>query len=286
MNDDELNRLVLERAHQAVAARQQAAPTLPPAVQDASDRPWIWAWMGVVATLTIGTFWLVPGSFLEQLRRIVSGVCDQKHTLLFGGVTLPLCQRDTAIYTSALCTFLTLLAMGRRHAAVSPPRTITRVLFAGALWMVVDGLNSWFFDHGPMHLYTPQPVLRLLSGSAMGMALATYLLFALNALLRQEPTRELRVLRSWRDLGLVGLMNGLVLVVLQLRIPGLAYPVALVSTVGIVVMSLGMNLLLVGVMRRFRRTLVRWGQLAQPATLALVLTAAEFWLFVLLRHPH
>ncbi|HEY1012889.1 MAG TPA: DUF2085 domain-containing protein [Herpetosiphonaceae bacterium] len=241
--------------------------------------------MAFVVTLTMGTLLIVPGSLLEQLTRIVSGVCDQKHPLLFGRVTLPLCQRDTGIYTSALCTVLTLLALGRGHAAVSPPRAITRVLLVGALGMVGDGVNSWLFDYGPTYLYTPQPLLRILSGIAMGIALATYLLFALNALLRQHPDRDLRVLYLWRELGVVGLVNILVFAVLHLRLPGLAYPVALFSTLGLLVMSLGMNLLLVGVLGRFTHTFIRWGQLARPGTLALALTAIEFWLFVGLRHP-
>lgn len=285
-NDDQ-TRLVLERAQRAVEDRKAAAhaarmaPRLP--MSDSRERAWVAAWCALLITLVGGALVILPGSLIDRLALLVYGMCDQKHTLAMGMTILPLCQRDTAMYTSAVATLLTLLIMGRGRAAHAPPRAINRLLLAGMIWMTLDGLNSFFFDYGPAHLYTPQPRLRILSGLAMGTAAATFLMLLINAVMRGDPNREQRIVQSWREIGLLVIVQAII-VLLLFQGPGwAAIPLALVSTGGMGLMLLGMNLLIVGVVGRMQRASQRLRQLARPATLALIMTGLQCGLLAWVR---
>ena len=112
--------------------------------------------------------------FIELLRYLDSSICAQlpTHTLSLGGVPLPLCARNTGIYTGAAAAVALLWRSGRGRAMLPPPRHIVGILLAAIGAMAFDGFNSVAFDLGLPHLYTPQNALRLATGLVAGTALA------------------------------------------------------------------------------------------------------------------
>jgi uncharacterized membrane protein len=281
MKDDELNRLVIERARQKVEAKR-AAPAIVEhgrqALPQRDERPALWGFLALLLTLTIGGLLLLPGSFAERLGWVVHGVCAKEHTLTLGGVVLPLCQRNTGIYSGFLATVLTLLLLGRGRAAKLPPRSILILLGFNVAWMGLDGFNSLFLDIGAPHPYTPQPVLRILSGLAMGMSMGTMLIFAFNSTLRADARRDQRVLGSWRDVAVVALVELALFALIQLAGPVIAYPLAIFSTLGILLVMFGVNVMVIAMVSRYEGAVTRIAQLARPGMLAMVLTVLEFGL--------
>ncbi|HYF63795.1 MAG TPA: DUF2085 domain-containing protein [Herpetosiphonaceae bacterium] len=281
MNDDELNRLVIERARQRVETRQVPAAVVEHGRQplpQRDERPALWGFLAVLLTLTLGGLLLLPGSLAERLSWVVHGVCAKEHTLSLGGVVLPLCQRNTGIYSGFLATVLTLALLGRGRAARLPTKPILVLLGFNVAWMGLDGFNSLFLDIGAPNLYPPQPVLRILSGLAMGMSMGTMLVFAFNSTLRANPRRDQRVLGSWRDVAAVALVELALFALIQLAGPVIAYPLAIFSTLGILLVMFGVNVLVIAMVSRYEGAVTRMGQLARPGMLALVLTALEFGL--------
>lgn len=282
MKDEQLNKLVLERAQKQVEERKAAMrliveqPRQP--LPEHTDRSGLWAFIALLLTLMLGTLLLLPGTFAERLSWVVHGVCAKEHTLVLGGVTLPLCQRNTGIYSGSLATLLTLIALGRGRAGKLPSRFIMALLVANVAWMAVDGFNSLLLDIGSFNLYTPQPVLRILSGLAAGMTIGTLLLFAFNITMRANVQRDQRVIQSWRDVGMVALVEVLLFVLIRLAGPVIAYPLAIFSTIGILLVMFTVNVLVVGMISRYEGAVTRIVQLARPAMVALVLTVLEFGL--------
>ena len=75
---------------------------------------------------------------LDALRLLDSGICAQvpTHMLAPGGVTLPLCARNTGIYSGAALAFGILRARGRQRAMLPPPPWLIAVLLALIALMV------------------------------------------------------------------------------------------------------------------------------------------------------
>ena len=288
MTEEELNRLVVERAKQQVANRQtkereppaetRQPRAMPVPREIRNERPALWAFLAVLVTLLIGTLLLLPGTFVDRLGWVVHGVCAQEHGLIIGGVEMPLCQRNTGIYSGFLATLLTLIALGRGRAAKLPQRSILILLGANVVWMGIDGFNSLFKDLGTFYLYEPQQILRVLSGLAMGMTVATMMLFAFNTTLRANPRREQRVLGGWGDVALVASVEFALFALIQLNLPFLIYPLAIFSTLGIIGVMFTVNLIVAAMISNFEGGVERLTQLALPAIGALLFTGVEFGL--------
>src|SRR5947207_2551700 len=118
---------ILELARHEISARKMRMA----AERTNREVPWRYAFFGLLGTLLLGLVaW--PGAALNwKMYAVVHGVCAQIHNVNIGGLQLPLCARNTGIYSSFLVTSLYLLALGRRRAAKLPPWpiTITLLLF-------------------------------------------------------------------------------------------------------------------------------------------------------------
>lgn len=281
VNDEELNRLVVERAQQRVEQRQIASVVVETGRQPLplrDERPALWGFAALLLTLVVGGLLLIPGSFAAKLGWVVHGVCAKEHTLVLGGINLPLCQRNTGIYSGFLATVITLVALGRGRAGRLPPTPILVLLGLNVVWMGVDGFNSLLLDVNGSNWYTPQPVLRILSGLAMGMTIGTLLVFAFNSALRSNARRDQRVLASWRDVALVAAVELLLFALIRLAGPVIAYPLAIFSTLGILGVMFAVNVLMIGMVGRYDGLVTRVAQLARLGMVALVLTGIEFGL--------
>jgi uncharacterized membrane protein len=200
------------------------------------QRP-LWLIIGLViayiAALALLAF--LPGATLiERLRALDGGICAQapSHSFWPGGQQLPLCSRNTGIYSGFTATLLVLLVMGRVRASNFPGRWVLVVLGAAVAFMAEDGFNSLLLDLGLPHLYQPHNLLRLFSGLGTGVAMCAIIVPVANTLIwRQDDLRS--TFRSLKDLA--ALLPLLLLIFLAASSPDafVLYPVALFSSFGL-----------------------------------------------------
>ncbi len=201
-----------------------------------------WVKIGLlVLLLALFSVWALetPSGLIGKVQAIGYAVCHQiaSHTIEIGGQLLPLCARCTGMY---LGTLLGLLALSSRERLSGKPSTTKIVVLAAfILVFTVDGVNSMlasFFSVSP--LYPPSNLLRLGTGLLMGIVLANILLPLWNQTLwKQSDPRP--VLQSWKQLALLVLCAIVVGMLVWLDIPLLYYPIAILSTVTVIII-LGM----------------------------------------------
>ena len=242
-----------------------------------TPRPWKTGLLALFYLGLLAALVFLPGaSLLDRLRWLDSGICAQlpSHSFYPGGERLPLCARNTGIYLGFIITLITFYATGRGRAQRLPSWPIMVVLVLGIAVLVVDGFNSFFLDLGLNHLYQPHNLLRLATGLATGLALASLGLPFLNRLLWREY-REERSISSWGWLILllpgvilsffaVASQNGLVL-----------YPIALLSTTGILTVLSSVNLIVIVAASKRDQTFERYRELLPFFGFALLLTIGE-----------
>ncbi len=125
-------------------------------------------------TLFVALLWLSGNDFLLPVaRRVGYAVCHQlpSHSYTAWGIPLPLCARCTGQYLGVLLVLGYILWLGGRNIQRFPTRPALVILGGLVIAWAVDGLNSYLDFLGLPHLYTPQNVLRLLTGMGEGVAL-------------------------------------------------------------------------------------------------------------------
>ena len=239
--------------------------------------PLMTALLGVLYLGMLVALVFLPGaSLLDRLRWLDSGICAQlaTHSFYPGGERLPLCARNTGIYLGFMVTLLTLYATRRGRVQQLPPWPIIILLIGGGLAMVIDGFNSFLLDLGLQHLYQPDNLLRLATGLATGLAVATLVLPAINRLFWREHN-EKRSISSWMALLLLtpGLILGFFAVASQNVL--ILYPVALLSTAGILTVLSSINLIVVLALSKRDQTFEHYRELWPFFSLALILAIGE-----------
>ena len=236
--------------------------------------------IGILALLV-----LLPGSsFLDKLRWLVSGICAQlpSHSFYPGGERLPLCARNTGIYLGFVVTLFTLYSSRRGRVQQLPRWPILLLLIAGGLAMAIDGFNSLLLDLGLPHLYQPNNFLRLGSGLAMGLAVATLTLPMLNRLFWCE-FNEQRSIPSWRALPLPLLALVLSFFAVASQNALLLYPLALLSTAGVLIVVSSINLITIVAIAKRDQTFLYYRELWPIFSIAFLFAIGELLLLAQLR---
>jgi uncharacterized membrane protein len=280
---------VLELARRQIAARREAEQHQQMQTQQTQtqrERPWRYIFLGLMGTLLLALLF-TPGLPLQwKMYAVVHGVCAQQHNIFIGELQVPICARNSGIYISFLITMIYFWGIGRGHAGRVPPWPIAAVLIAFVVVMGIDGFNSLFLDLGLPYLYTPRNELRTLTGMGMGVGVATVMLLILNTTLRQNVDDQQPLLKNWRELGGVLLLNFLILVALYGNLELLYWPLAFLSFTGIISVLYLVSLLLVSLFMGYEGRVTHPAQLAKPATIALlptlvmlaVMSGLRFWL--------
>ncbi|MFP4437347.1 MAG: DUF2085 domain-containing protein [Chloroflexaceae bacterium] len=280
---------VLELARRQIAARREAEQHQQMQTQQTQtrrERPWRYIFLGVMGTLLLALLF-TPGLPLQwKMYAVVHGVCAQQHNIFIGELQVPICARNSGIYISFLITMIYFWVIGRGRAGRIPPWPIAAVLIAFVVVMGIDGFNSLFLDLGLPYLYTPRNELRTLTGMGMGVGVATVMLLILNTTLRQNVDDQQPLLKSWRELGGVLLLDFLILVALYGNLELLYWPLAFLSFTGIISVLYLVSLLLVSLFMGYEGRVTHPAQLAKPATIALLptlvmlaaLSGLRFWL--------
>lgn len=226
---------------------------------------------------------LLPGLSLEQkLYMLLHGVCGQQHNLVLGGVQLPLCARDSGMHLGALATLAVIYCAGRGRAGRIPPWPILFILLGLLALMAVDGINSTLAEMGRPAFYAPRDVLRIATGMGTGIGLAVMVTLLVNLMFRRNVEDQTPVL-AWRELALVGLLNGLMLLAMAGEVGVFGWPAALLVTLGIGAMLLTCFLVIIGAVLGYEGRASRPADLARPATYALLLTLIVLLGLALLR---
>jgi uncharacterized membrane protein len=196
-----------------------------------------------IAAILVFAVWfnLTPPGLLGKADAVGYAICHRidERSFQIGDRQLPLCARCTGEFYAAGISLLFFALVSPRKSGMPGWRLGVPLLFFLAAFGI-DGTNSFFYlfkqtaggalDQIP-NLYIPNNTLRLLTGSGMGIALASILYPAFNqsAWRDTDPGRAL----SWRKLGiLIGIIFLVDLAVLT-ESPIVLYPAAILSTLGV-----------------------------------------------------
>jgi uncharacterized membrane protein len=235
-----------------------------------------------------------PGGLLRKTDYIAAAVCHRRasHSFEIAGHQLPLCQRCTGTFPGALTGLLVHWGLWRRRRATAFPKwpfLMALILFA-AVW-ALDGVNSTTSD-GQFHTilqpfisrpdgvgllgYAPQPWLRLLSGTLMGLSMSIILVPAFNQSLWSDG-EETQALRSWREMGqllAIGLaMASLIYIIEPLPYRGVLYAVALYSALGVLAMFTLLGAMMFVLITRRDASLTGWRDAWVPLVWGIVFAA-------------
>ncbi len=184
--------------------------------------------------------WLIytPHGLLGKADAVGYAVCHRIDLRSFhlGERALPMCSRCTGMYLGASVALAFLAARGRVLAGQFPRRGILAVFFVLAAFFAIDGLNSYLtFFPGAPHLYAPNNTLRLLAGTGLGLGMGVLVLSGFNQSVWTRVSSS-RSLESWTDLVLLTLAALAVDLLVLTENPLMLYPLALVSSLGVVVL--------------------------------------------------
>jgi hypothetical protein len=148
--------------------------------------------------------------------------------------------------------------------------------------MAVDGFNSFFFDLGLPHLYSPDNFLRLATGLLTGLAMATFLLPNLNRLFWRNYSEECSI-SNWRALLFFIPLLVLSYFVVASQNGFALYPLALLSTAGLLTALSSVNLIAVIAVSRREQSFEHYRELLPFFSLALLLAIGELLLLAQLK---
>jgi hypothetical protein len=148
------------------------------------------------------------------------------------------------------------------------------VLACFVVFWAFDGLNSYLtLIPGAPYLYEPQNWLRLTTGMLNGIALGVIVFSILQFALWHTPLPQ-PVVQGLGELTGLGALGALVVGMVLTEHPLLLYPLAVASTLGVVVMLTSANTVIVLIAARKENAARRWRDVARPLLVALALSLA------------
>lgn len=273
-----------------LSARQESEKQHPlPDVADEPPRgPATWLIVGSTGALIVlaaaMVFW--PGAtLLDRLRALDGGICAQlpTHSFYPGGQRLPLCSRNTGIYLGYMLTFITLFLTGRGRATQFPRWPMALALLACVAALGIDGFNSLFLDLHLPHLYQPDNLLRLTTGLFTGAAMACFLLPVTNAVLWNQVNQD-RTIHSWWQLLQLLPILALAFLAVGTQAAIFLYPVAILSTLGVITVLGLINLTLIIAISGKACRLSTYRQVFPFFSVAVLLAVGELECLFLLNH--
>lgn len=232
--------------------------------------------MLLIASLVIAVFLFSPPvTLLDKTHAIGYAVCHQIPARSFhlGGQPLPLCARCTGIYLGTLLGIVGLALMRRYHSTELPPTALLVTLLTFTGLMGIDGVNSYltFFPKLP-HLYEPQNWLRLTTGTFHGLTMSALVFPIMNGGFwhssRVTPEPALKTFKEL--LPFLGGGIGIILIVLWEQ-PLLLYPLALLSTLGVLLMLSIVGTMIVLILTRQEGAAHTWYDLILPGIMGLAI---------------
>lgn len=238
----------------------------------------------LAATLALAAwFYIAPPGLLGKADAVGYAVChriDERSFHVFGR-QLPLCARCTGEFNAAAVALIFQGFVSRRRNKL-PSRGILAVMVVFFLAFAVDGSNSYLYllkqsspgilDAIP-NLYIPNNTLRLFTGSGMGIALAAVLYPVVQQTIWRESDE--RPALGWKSFGILTAIVLIVDLLVLTDSPIVLYPVAILSTLGVLGLLTMVFSILWMIIMRTENSFDTFGQLwlsgAAGLTLALLL---------------
>lgn len=197
-----------------------------------------------------------------------SAVCHQwdSHSYIIAGTPLCLCARCTGMYLGGLLT-LACLALRKPRAARLPTVPYLIALFVFFLLWAGDGLNSVMSEllRRPF-MYEPQNLLRMVTGTLMGIALGSLLYLMLNTNLYRAPETK-PIYENPLEFLLLLALGGVLVVVVNSQAEILLYPLSALMLIAILALNAALWTAFVA---SFGRAVTQPNQLWRRAALGLV----------------
>lgn len=240
----------------------------------------------VFALVVLAYVLLTPLAPLDKANLIGYSICHQipERSFHMDGHKLPLCARCTGTYLGVTVGFLGLAVLRRWRASemLSNWMIVIVVSFVGL--MGIDGLNSYLSLWGNLPtLYTPQNWLRALTGSLNGIALSMIVWPVFNLTLWKSPSAARPLKTAWELLGIVT-VAGFIIWIVQSEPDWLLYPVALISTAGILWMLSIVNTMILLILFRQDSLAEHWRDAIVPLAGGLTATLFELTLLGTVRY--
>jgi uncharacterized membrane protein len=240
----------------------------------------------VLAGIVLGMWLSVsPGGLLGKADSIGCAVCHriESHSLFIGDRAMPLCARCSGMHLGFAFTIFAFLATRRGRAGGYPPKWMAFVFGFFALGFALDGLNSFFsLLLGRTWLYEPNNALRLISGTLMGLSMASYAYPAFNQSLWSNWGKE-RALRSGGDLARLLLLAAIVVLAVLSGNPLLLYPLAILSSLTVVVILGGAYTMFALLFLGRESQALTWRRLFFPLVFGFTLALAQITVIILVR---
>ncbi len=200
-------------------------------------------WLVPLAALLVFAVWfsITPPGLLGKADAIGYAICHRidERSFHIGNRQLPLCARCTGEFYSAGFALLFFALVSPKKSGM-PGWKLGVPLIVFFLAFGIDGSNSYLYllkqtSHGALdnipNLYIPNNILRLFTGSGMGITLASILYPAFNQSVWKTFNPEHAL--TWKKLGII---TSIVLVVNLLILtdsPIILYPIAIFSVLGV-----------------------------------------------------
>ena len=244
----------------------------------------LWIMLTGVAFLTVLSVWLwyTPAGFWEKIRALGYAVCHQieERSFCIHGICSPLCARCTGMYLGAMLSLGYQAFQGRK--AKFPPVWVFVVLVLLFGWFGVDGLNSFaHFFPGQTGIYQPTNLLRLITGTGVGLGIGAVLYVLFNRTAWSNWIDE-SPFKKWYAFPVLLALAAAMIGLIQTNTAVVIYPVIILSGVGVfLVLSCIYTVVALMILRRECEQL-RWKELALPIlmgmTIALLQILVTSWL--------
>lgn len=228
---------------------------------------------------------LPPSTLLGKADVVGYAICHRlpERSFFLNGRQLPLCARCTGTFLGAVIGLVAMLLLGRRRASRLPPISILIVLVFFIGFWAFDGLNSYMtFFPGAPNLYEPQNWLRLTTGMLNGLALIIIVFPIFNYTLWRDTTRDSVIKNAWELLAILPVV-ALLIWIIQAEIKYLLYPLAILSSLGVLMMLVVINSMVATVILGREGQAKKWSQALVPLTIGTALAILEVTAMVLLR---
>jgi uncharacterized membrane protein len=241
-----------------------------------------------IAAVLVFAVWFsfTPPGLLGKADAVGYAICHRlgERSFHIGDRQLPLCARCTGEFYSAGMSLLFFAMFSKKQSGMPGWKLgIPLLVFLAAFG--IDGSNSFLYllkqtsggllNNVP-NLYMPNNILRLFTGSGMGIALASILYPAFNqsAWRDSNPAPAL----DWKKLGI--LMGTILLVNLAILTerPFVLYPIAILSVLGVLALLIMVFSMVWLMIMRQENEFTSWKQMLMPflagTTLAFLMISA------------
>lgn len=251
-------------------------PALPPNVSEPRRQRLDWLLLALALSAIVAVTLMAPGGLLDKADKIGYAVCHRitVRSFMLGERQMPLCARCTGQYLGAVTGLLYLLLRGRWRASEFPaPAVLTILTLFLGIW-AFDGFNSYLtLFPGMPHLYEPRNILRVSTGLLQGFAVISLVWPVFHLSVWEEPDPQ-PVLRHAGELAILIGVGALLVVALQSDIEAILLPLALLSSLGtLILLTMVMTVIMLLLLRRNNRAR-RLRDLLLPATVGLAASLA------------